>query len=157
MAAILTSTIPWLLLSNLCFTITWFMECLAHQLQIAPSSSKGASSWPYLKQSSLSGRPRPDVWPHTGLAGQLNQLMILGVICQSRSLCHAPDITVCLETLNHGQFWLNIKLKCAIILVYLLVQYPIKILQGLYIITYYDKCSFILAEILVFAKMGPHI
>lgn len=52
----------WWLLSNLCSTITWFMERLANQRQTAPSSRAGASSWIYVKQSRLSRLP--GVWPN---------------------------------------------------------------------------------------------
>lgn len=50
----------WLLLSNLCFTITWFMERLAHQQQIAPSSREGESSRLYQKQNRLRKRLQPN-------------------------------------------------------------------------------------------------
>lgn len=145
---------PWLLLSNLCFTITWFMECLAHQLQIAPSSREGASSWPFLKTEQPEREAPTRCLTSYRLSWSAQPADDPG--CHLSEPQSTSNTTVCRETLNQGQFWLTY--KCVIIcLLYLLGQYPIKKRHRLYNIRYYDKCSFILTVFIVSAKMGSCI
>lgn len=59
-----------------------------------PSSVERASLLLGPKPRRLSGRPQPDVWPHTAsAAGTVSQLMIWSVIYQSQGLFHVRSNT----------------------------------------------------------------